>query len=56
MDKQEVLAKIYNLAGNILSGKADKEEIGEVVKLAIDNGCQKELQAEFLKIHDSLLK
>ena len=52
--KQDVEAMIYNMSGDILMGKASKEDIEKVVKLAEEHDLLPLVKQEFGEIHDSL--
>ena len=56
MTENEVKAKILNLSGSILMGKATKEEIGEVIDLAKEHALLTFLKNEFKDVGDALFK
>ena len=54
MDEQEVRAEILNLSGEILMGKASREDVERVTKLAKEHNLIPVLRAAFNEIHSAL--
>lgn len=55
-ENDEVLSEFYNLCGEILGGKAKKDDIKRITKTMCDTGQQEIMKIEFGKIAETLTK